>query len=253
MADPLVVFDGVDKRFGDKRVLDGFSLEVRHGETMSLLGRSGAGKSVTLKLLLGLLRPDAGRILLAGEDLTRLSERELARARRRMGMVFQGSALFDSLTVADNVAYGLRERRRPAAEIRGRVAECLRLVDLPGSEGLLPEALSGGMKKRVAIARAIAASPELILYDEPTGGLDPATAHQVTGLICALRGRLGVTSIVVTHDMDACFEVADRIALLARGRVAWLGDGAEAREAPPPELLQFLDLGEGNGCNRPAA
>jgi phospholipid/cholesterol/gamma-HCH transport system ATP-binding protein len=259
-GEDLVVFNGAKKSFGPKRVLDGFSLEVRRGETMALLGRSGTGKSVTLKLLLGLLRPDAGRISFAGHDLTEMSERELSRVRQRMGMVFQGAALFDSLTVAENVAYALRERRVPGDQIRERVAECLRMVDLPGTEELLPEQLSGGMRKRVAIARAIATSPELMLYDEPTTGLDPATAHQAIDLIRSLQRRLGVTSIVVTHDMDACFQVADRIALLALGRIVWLGGAEEAQDAPPPELVHFLDLAsdergeeKGDGWHPPAA
>jgi phospholipid/cholesterol/gamma-HCH transport system ATP-binding protein len=253
VVEPLVVFEDVRKVFQGKRVLDGFSLQVRRGETLALLGRSGAGKSVTLKLLLGLTRPDAGHIWVDGDDVAVLPESALSRFRQRVGMIFQGGALFDSLTVAENIAYPLRERRVARDKVRERVAECLQLVDLPGTQDLLPEALSGGMKKRVAIARAIAAGPELILYDEPTTGLDPATAHHVVALIRSLQERLGVTSIVVTHDMDTCFQVADRIALLARGRVVWLGESEEAQDAPPPEMVRFMDQEGEDPWDRPAA
>lgn len=240
MSEPLLRFVDVSKRFGPRVVLDHFGLEVRRGETLALLGRSGVGKSVTLRLTLGLTRPDAGEITFDGVDVARSPERRLREVRRRIGMVFQGGALFDSLTVAENVAYPLREQRWTEARIGARVAECLALVDLPGTEELLPGALSGGMRKRVAVARAIAAAPELLLYDEPTTGLDPATARHVNELIVSLQRRLGETSIVVTHDLDSVFAVADRIALLHEGRVVWLGDTAAARADPPPALAWFM-------------
>ena len=237
----MIRCEGLAKRFGDKVVLDGFDLEVRRGETMALLGRSGTGKSVLLKLLLRLLDPDRGRIWLDGVDVAGLAEAELPAVRRRMGMVFQGSALFDSLTVAENVAYGVVEHLRwPRDRVRARVAECLALVDLAGTEDLLPGALSGGMKKRVAVARAIAPGPEVLLYDEPTTGLDPATAGHVNRLIRSLEERLGVTSLVVTHDMASVLQVADRLALLEGGRNVYTGPVALARAAPPPELRRFL-------------
>jgi phospholipid/cholesterol/gamma-HCH transport system ATP-binding protein len=251
MTEIFVAMKDVSKRFGAKVVLDRFALAVQRGETLVLLGRSGSGKSVTLKLLTGLLAPDAGEIVIADETVTGRSERELSSIRRRIGMVFQSGALFDSLTVAENVGYGLEELLRwPAAKIHERVAECLALVDLPGIEALRPDELSGGMKKRVAIARAIAGRPELLLYDEPTTGLDPSNAERIVDLVCSMQRRLGITSIVVTHDLAAAFGVADRIALLAEGRVGWLGPAAEARAAPPPALQEFFG---GGPWNRPDA
>jgi phospholipid/cholesterol/gamma-HCH transport system ATP-binding protein len=235
MAAPaLVEFAKVEMAFGPKVVLSDFDLTVERGETLVLLGRSGSGKSVLLKLLLGLMKPRAGAIRYDGTDVVPLGERELGPIRRRIGMVFQGGALFDSMSVADNVAYGLRELLRwPEPRIATRVAECLELVELGGAAPLLPGALSGGMRKRVAIARAVATSPELVLFDEPTTGLDPATAHTVDELVRSLRAHLGITSIVVTHDLDSAFFVADRVALLAHGRVSWLGPVAEAEKLPP--------------------
>ena len=255
MDGAVVTFTDVHKRFGEKRVLTGFDLEVRRGETLALLGRSGQGKSVTLKLMLGLVRPDQGRVVAFDEDVGGLSERQLAQLRRRMGMVFQGGALFDSLTVGENVAYSLVEHRSlKRGELGKRIAECLEMVDLPGTDKLLPEQLSGGMRKRVAIARAIANAPEVLLYDEPTAGLDPSTAGQVNRLIRHLQQRLGVTSLVVTHDMESCFTVADRVALLGEGKMIWTGDVETARNDPPEPLRRFIE-GEAGERNpwRPTA
>jgi phospholipid/cholesterol/gamma-HCH transport system ATP-binding protein len=239
----VVEYRDVHKQFGPKVVLDGMTLEVRRGETLCLLGRSGTGKSVTLKLLVGLLRPDRGTVRVGGEDLAHMREAELTRMRRHIGLVFQGGALFDSMTVAENVAYGLCEHfRLPPAKVAARVRECLELVDLAHAEKLEPGALSGGMRKRVAIARAIATWPELLLYDEPTAGLDPATTNQVNQLIVSLRQRLGVTSIVVTHDMPSAFAVSDRVALLEKGRIVWSGATEVARDAPPEPVAHFLDV-----------
>jgi phospholipid/cholesterol/gamma-HCH transport system ATP-binding protein len=195
---------------------------------------------VLLKLVLGLIRPDRGSIVFEGRDLTRLAERDLREVRRRMGMVFQGGALFDSLTVFENVAYGLTERGWPDERIRTRVRQCLGLVDLAATERLLPEQLSGGMKKRIAIARAIAPEPELMFYDEPTTGLDPKTARAITELIRALAERLHTTALLVTHDMECVYRAADRIALLEEGRVGWTGDARAAEEAPSEPLRRFL-------------
>jgi phospholipid/cholesterol/gamma-HCH transport system ATP-binding protein len=238
---------GVAKRFGKKVVLDGIDLDITPGETLVLLGRSGTGKSVTLKLLLGLVKPDRGTIRIADTDIAKTTEAELVHLRRQMGMVFQGGALFDSMSVGENVMYGLREHFRwPEEKMRARARECLELVDLHGIERQEPGALSGGMRKRVAIARAIATSPELLLYDEPTTGLDPATVTQVVKLVRSLQERLGVTSLLVTHDMDAARAVADRMVLLERGRLAWTGTPADLADPSPP-LVRFLgEVDEGD-------
>jgi phospholipid/cholesterol/gamma-HCH transport system ATP-binding protein len=237
----VLTIENLRKQFGMKVVYDDFDLQVQRGEVLALLGRSGVGKSVLLKLILGLLRPDRGRITFDGIVLTDLDEDRYVEVRRRVGMVFQASALFDSMTVAENVGYGLRENLRwPEDKIRARVRECLDLVDLPGVEELLPGALSGGMRKRVAIARAIAPAPQLLLYDEPTTGLDPSTARRVDALIVSLKERLGVTSLVVTHDMDSVDRVADRVTLVAAGRNAWTGGIDQVRSDPPAALRRFL-------------
>jgi phospholipid/cholesterol/gamma-HCH transport system ATP-binding protein len=239
--EPAVEYIDVHKRFGKKVVLAGLNLKIRAGETLALLGRSGTGKSVTLRLLIGLLRPDQGHVRVAGNDIAEVSDEELVRIRRHVGMVFQGGALFDSMTVCENVAYGLVEHFRwPKPKVLARVKECLELVDLAHAGDLEPGALSGGMKKRVAIARAIATSPEILLYDEPTAGLDPATITQVNKLIRSLQARLGVTSILVTHDMPSAFECADRVALLEKGKLAWVGDVETAKHDPPDSLASFL-------------
>ncbi|MFH0902116.1 MAG: ATP-binding cassette domain-containing protein [Pseudomonadota bacterium] len=244
---PVIRCVDVAKRFGTKVVLDGLALDVNKSETLVLLGRSGTGKSVLLRLLLGLIRPDRGQIWIGDREIGGASERSLAEIRRRIGMVFQGGALFDSLTVGENVAYGLRERMclsTPAIE--QRVSECLGLVDLPGIDSLMPSELSGGMKKRVAIARAIAPSPEILLFDEPTSGLDPATARRVNELVRDLRLRLGMTSVVVTHDIGTVRIVGDRIAVLERGIVGWAGHCSALDDSRPPSaLVRFLGEEEG--------
>jgi phospholipid/cholesterol/gamma-HCH transport system ATP-binding protein len=247
---PLLVVDDVHVELGGRRVLAGLSLALDPGETVCLLGPSGGGKTVLLRAILGLRRPDRGRILFDGVDLASAPEKRLVQARRRIGMVFQGAALFDSMTVGENVAYGLRHGRAQLddAAIDRRVAESLELVALPGIEPRAPAELSGGMKKRVAIARAIAPGPDLLLYDEPTGGLDPATARRIAELIAWLDHRLGVTSLVVTHDLDLARRAADRIALLEDGRVGWHGPPDDLA-SPPPPLARFLN-GE-NGWSAP--
>jgi phospholipid/cholesterol/gamma-HCH transport system ATP-binding protein len=241
VSEPLIRYQGVWKAFGDHVVLAGIDLDVARGEITALLGPSGTGKTVLLKLLVGLLRPDAGRVLFDGRDVAAIGERQLAPIRRRIGFVFQGSALFDSLSVEENVAYSLKiPGDRPAQEIRRRVEECLELVGLSGVGGLAPAQLSGGMRKRVALARALASGPEVLLYDEPTVGLDPAAVRRIARLITSLRERLANTAIVVTHDSAVALEVADRVVLLSGGTLAWSGAVEEARRAPPPALVEFL-------------
>jgi phospholipid/cholesterol/gamma-HCH transport system ATP-binding protein len=232
---------GVKKSFGDKRVYDGLDLAVRRGETLAVIGPSGVGKSVLLKLIIGLHHADAGRIVVGGVDVTRLDEQELREVRRKVAMLFQGAALFDSLSVGENVAYGLHEHYRwPEDKVRARVAECLEAVGLPGIEEMRPADLSGGMKKRVGLARALAPGPEIILYDEPTTGLDPSNARRINELILSLQERLGVTSMVITHDMSSALAVADRVALLRDRRVALVVDEEEAATSPPAELERFM-------------
>jgi phospholipid/cholesterol/gamma-HCH transport system ATP-binding protein len=240
----LIEYRGVCKRFDGNWVLDHVDLAIAKGETVGLLGPSGGGKTLMLKALVGLMRPDAGQVLLDGVDVPHARSRVLGALRRRIGFVFQASALFDSLTVGDNVAYALRLRRRVERDaplaIAQRVAECLSVVGLAGIERLMPEELSGGMRKRVAIARALATRPEVLLYDEPTVGLDPANVARILALIAEVNARLGTTSLVVTHDRDLAFGVADRIALLLAGKIAWTGATEVARRAPPAVLAAFL-------------
>ncbi len=208
----------------ERKILDDVSFLVKNGETKVMLGPSGAGKSSLLKIILGLWRPDAGVVYIDNDEITRLSEREQMPVRRRMSMVFQGNALFDSLTVGENVGFFLREHSDMSDnEIEERVNECLEFVNLPGTNELLPEEISGGMKKRVAIARAIAFHPEIILYDEPTTGLDPLNARTVTELIMKLKQERRVTSVVVTHILRDAFAVGDSLALMNDGKIIFDG------------------------------
>jgi phospholipid/cholesterol/gamma-HCH transport system ATP-binding protein len=233
---------GVWKRFGQTRVYEGLELDVLRGETLTVLGASGSGKSVLLRLLTGLHRPDRGQIFVEGQDVAPLDEAALLEVRRSVGLVFQGAALFDSMSVGANVAYGLLSRGRPTAiEVQRRVAECLAQVGLEGSEQLRPSELSGGMKKRVGLARALAPGPTLILYDEPTTGLDPSNTRRINELIVSLQRRLGVTSLVITHDLASAFAVSDRVALLAERRIGLTLSVEEARRAPPPLLRAFME------------
>jgi len=238
---PVVALEGVAKAFGGRPVLRGIDLAIRRGEIFTLLGGSGSGKSVLLKHMVGLLRPDAGRVRIDGRDAAGFRERDWVAVRRRIAYVFQGGALFDSLTVAENVAYGLREHLALRADEEAlRVAACLEAVGLPGVEARMPAELSGGMRKRVAVARAIALEPEVILYDEPTTGLDPANARRIGGLVTALRARLGGTAVVVTHDLELAFAISDRIGLLAGGRLAAVGTGEEIRASRAPGVQEFV-------------
>ncbi|HEV7732931.1 MAG TPA: ABC transporter ATP-binding protein [Candidatus Binatia bacterium] len=232
---------GLEKAFHHKQVLRGASLEVYAGETLVLLGGSGSGKSVLLKHLNALLRPDRGDVEIEGTPLGGLDEEALVPVRRRLGMLFQQGALFDSLTVGDNVAYALREHRLlPPDEIPARVREALAMVDLAGTEPVMPSELSGGMRKRAALARALVLEPHALLYDEPTTGLDPVVAARINHLIRDLQHRLGVTSVVVTHDLASAFFVADRIAFLHEGRIRFCGTPEEARATTDPILHEFL-------------
>jgi phospholipid/cholesterol/gamma-HCH transport system ATP-binding protein len=249
----VVEIQGVDKRFDEHVVYRGLNLQVRRGETLAVLGPSGSGKSVMLKLIIGLIKPDAGRIVVDGEDIVPLDEEGLRPVRRKAGMLFQGAALFDSLTVAENVAYGLREHYRWTAEqVRARVAECLEWVGLPGIELMHPADLSGGMKKRVGLARALAPGPEVILYDEPTTGLDPANTRRVNELIVDLQRRLRVTSLVITHDITSALAVCDRVALIEREHIELVTDREAAQRTPPPGLWHFM-RGEEESDGRPGA
>jgi phospholipid/cholesterol/gamma-HCH transport system ATP-binding protein len=238
----MIVFEDVRKSFGPKTVLDGLTLEVPTGETMAIIGQSGSGKSVTLKLLIGILEPDAGRILLDGTDLVALDGTARQAVSRKFGMLFQGAALFDSMTVAENVAFGLdRHTELGPEEKRARVTESLEKVGLRNVEHLMPHELSGGMKKRVGLARAIAYRPEIILYDEPSTGIDPIRADAINELINLLKTEMGVTSIVITHDMVSAYKVADRIAMLYEGRIVAVGTPSEIRESPNPVVQQFIN------------
>jgi phospholipid/cholesterol/gamma-HCH transport system ATP-binding protein len=231
----------LEKAFGTKAVLRGLTLEVLTGETLVLLGGSGSGKSVLLKHLNGLLRPDRGEVWVEGVSLGTLDEDGLVPVRRAVSMLFQQGALFDSLTVGDNVAFPIREHRLATPEsTHARVREALAMVDLAGSEALMPAELSGGMRKRAALARALVLEPRALLYDEPTTGLDPVTAAKINHLIRDLQKRLGLTSVVVTHDLVSAFLVADRIAFLHAGTIRFYGTPDEARASRDPYLHEFL-------------
>jgi phospholipid/cholesterol/gamma-HCH transport system ATP-binding protein len=237
-----VEFRDVHKGFRGHAVLRGVDLAIQRGETFTILGGSGSGKSVGLKHIIGLLQPDAGSVHVLGTDVTNLRESAWVAIRRRCGMVFQGAALFDSLSVYENVAYPLREHLDlPDERLRERVAACLAAVGLPGVEPMLPAELSGGMRKRVGVARAIALEPELILYDEPTTGLDPANARRIGALISELNRRLDVTSVVVTHDLELCFAVSDRLALLKSGRIVACGTVEAMRASPNADVRAYFE------------
>lgn len=238
----MIRIRGLRKRLGGKQVLDGVDLDIPTGETAVVIGRSGTGKSVLLKHILGLMKADGGSIEVDGEEVVGRKEAELDEIRKRFGMLFQGAALFDSMTVGDNVGLALREHRRlPEPDIRRRITERLDWVGLEGAEGMKPASLSGGMRKRVGLARAIAMDPQFILYDEPTTGLDPITADVIDRLIRALQKRLGVTSMVVTHDLASAYKVGDRIAMLHDGKVVFRGTPKETRETRDPMVRQFIE------------
>lgn len=245
MGEIAIRLHDVHKAFAGKPVLRGVELEVRRGETLAVLGSSGSGKSVTLKTVNGLLRPDSGRVEALGVRVDTLSEKQLQPVRRRVSYLFQGGALFDSMSVFDNVAFPLREHQRPGEdELRRRVAELLELVQLGGTEELMPSELSGGMRKRAALARALALQPEVIMYDEPTTGLDPVTGNAIADLIRHLNERFDVTSVVVTHDVPLVRRVAERVVFLHEGRFVFSGTVEAACAGTAPEVVRaFFSAG----------
>ncbi|MBV8518729.1 MAG: ABC transporter ATP-binding protein [Acidobacteria bacterium] len=239
--EPFVEFQDVFKKYGPKAVLRGATLKVYRGEVLVILGGSGTGKSVTLRHMLGLEAPDSGRVFVEEEDITDLPEEDLYRVRKKFGMLFQSGALFDSMTVFENVAFPLREHTDMSEdEIARAVREKLELVHLPNTEHLMPVDLSGGMRKRVGLARSIVLDPQVILYDEPTTGLDPITSQKINELIVDLQTKLSVTSVVVTHDIQSAFSVGDRIAFLNQGVFEWVGTMDAARDSDHPKLREFL-------------
>ncbi len=237
-----IALQGVSKAFGSKVVLDGCDLLVNKGETLVIIGRSGEGKSVLLKNLVRLLEPDAGQIWVEGKEVTGLEHDELMGLRKQFGFLFQGAALFDSMTICQNVGLMLMEHLDWSKErILTRACECLSLVGLEDANDKLPSELSGGMKKRAGLARAIVMEPEYILYDEPTTGLDPITSDAINDLILKLQRELGVTSIVVTHDMASAFKVGNRIAMLSKGRIVYVGSVEDIKRTSHPLVRQFIE------------
>ncbi len=229
------------KSFGEKRVLQGINLEVERGETLVIIGQSGSGKSILIKHLIGLIMPDRGEIYVDGVEITRLSEEERYKVRRKFAMLFQGAALFDSLTVLQNVSFGLeRYTDHTYQKIEQMARQALQRVGLKGVENLMPFELSGGMKKRVGIARAIAYEPEIILYDEPSTGIDPIRADAINGLIIQMKNDLEVTSVVITHDMVSTYKVADRVAMIYQGKIIATGSPGEIRDSNNPIIQQFI-------------
>ena len=240
-SSPMLEVRSLAKRIGAQEILRGIDLDVGRGETLAIIGRSGGGKSVLLKHLVGLMQPDAGEIWVEGENITQMNERQLAIIRQKVGILFQGAALFDSLTVEENIAFPLHEAgERDLNTIREKVRHMLEVMELEGQETKMPVNLSGGMKKRVGLARAIVRRPSAILYDEPTSGLDPVVSDSINRLIRRLQQRFGVTSIVVTHDMKSAFDVANHIAYLHEGRIYFYGTPAELQQTADPLLQDFL-------------
>jgi phospholipid/cholesterol/gamma-HCH transport system ATP-binding protein len=238
----MIEVRSLDKRFGALPVLAGVTFRIEKGESVVIIGRSGGGKSVLLKHLIGLLKPDAGQVLIEGEDLGPMNERALLRVRRKFGMLFQGAALFDSMTVAENVGFAFRrERSLPEGEVARKVSEVLEMVDLPGTEDKNPSELSGGMRKRVGLARAIIYAPQIVLYDEPTTGLDPIVADSIDGLILRVRDRLDVTTVVVTHDMRSARRLGHRILMLHEGGIYAEGTPDAIFASRDPVVRQFID------------
>ena len=237
----MIEIRGLHKTFNAHHVLDGLDLSINTGETTVIIGRSGCGKSVLLKHIIGLLKPDAGQILIDGRDITAMDEKGLNAVRMQFGMLFQGAALFDSLNIFENVAFNMIEHTNSSDEVmRKRVKECLSLVGLKGIEDKKPAELSGGMKKRVGLARAIALRPHIMLYDEPTTGIDPIMGDAINDLILELHNKLKVTSIAVTHDMTSAYKIADRIAMLYNGKIIATGTPDEIKNTGDPIVRQFI-------------
>ncbi len=244
LGEVFIRYIGVRKSFGDKNIFSDLNLDLRRGETLTVLGASGGGKSVMLKLLIGLLTTDAGQILFDGNDVAKMDDERLTEVRRRIAYLFQGAALFDSLTVGENVAYGLREQfwhNMSGDEIDGRVEQALSLVGLPGIQDMRPSDLSGGMKKRVGLARTLALQPEVILYDEPTTGLDPINTARINHLIRGIQRALKLTSVVVTHDMGTAFSVSDRLAMIGKGRILLVGTKEDFRNTKNEAVRNFIE------------
>ena len=238
----MIEISDLNKSFNNRKVLNDLNLKIDTGSTCVIIGRSGCGKSVLLKHIVGILRPDAGKIFIDGNEVEKLTVRELNSLRMKISLVFQGGALFDSMTVGENVGFGLIEHTRIGhKELLERIEESLALVDLSGVANLMPSELSGGMKKRVALARAICIKPEIILYDEPTTGVDPITADSINELIRSLHDKLKVTSVVVTHDMTSAYKIADRIAMMYQGRIIAEGTPQEIQNTPHPVVYQFIN------------
>lgn len=237
----MIEIINLSKSFGDKKVLNNLNLNINSGEVMVIIGRSGCGKSVLLKHIIGLLKPDFGQILLDNQDVAKMDEKELDGVRLRFGMLFQGAALFDSMTVGENVGFVLREHTKmPGHLAKEKVERALEMVGLKGIEKLMPAELSGGMKKRVGLARAICNEPKIILYDEPTTGVDPIMADAINDLIVELNHKLKVTSIVVTHDMVSAYKIANRIAMLYKGGIIATGSPDEIKNMKDPVVRQFI-------------
>ena len=252
MSEPFIRVRELHQRFGDNHVLKGLDLDVYRGETLVLLGGSGAGKSVLLKHLPGLMCPAEGTVTVDGTEISRLNERELGPIRRKVGIMFQGGALFDFMSVGDNVAFPLRESGvTDEKEIGKRVTAALTIVKLDGQESKMPADLSGGMRKRVALARAVVDRPACVLYDEPHAGLDPVTADTIDHMIKCLQEDHGMTNVVVTHEMRSVFHIADRVIFLKDGKIHWEGTATELRETSDPELRAFIDGDSGIPWNTP--
>ena len=241
MDESVISLQGLELAFGEKKVLQGVDLEVKKGETMAVIGPSGTGKSTILKVLIGLLEPTGGKVLIEGRDVSRQTEEEWNEIRKHIGMVFQYSALFDFLDVRGNVAFGLRQHfRLPEEEVRQRVDELLQEVGMEDAGNLYPVALSGGMKKRVSLARALAFGPRIVLYDEPTAGLDPIRMRNISRLIRKTQQKHKVTSILVTHDMESVYVTADRVALINNGKIVAVGTPEDFRQSDNPLIRGFI-------------
>ncbi|MEE8329407.1 MAG: ABC transporter ATP-binding protein [Thermodesulfovibrionia bacterium] len=237
----MIELIGVYKSFGNNHVLRGVNLKINKGDSVVVIGGSGSGKSVLLKHIIGLLKPDKGTVIIDGFELSKLDEKHINDARKKFGMLFQSSALFDSMSVWENVGFGLKQHTRlPDAEIKEIAVRKLKMVGLFGVEDVMPSELSGGMRKRVGLARAVAMEPEILLYDEPTTGLDPIMADAINDLIIEMREKLNVTSVVITHDMKSAYKIADRIAMLYNGLIIGVGTSDEIKNTSDPVIKQFI-------------
>jgi phospholipid/cholesterol/gamma-HCH transport system ATP-binding protein len=242
LSDPMISVIGLYKSFGDKKVLNGIDLEVGRGESLMIVGGSGVGKSVFIKHLIGLLQPDEGHVVVDGVDITVAAPEAVIELRKRFGMTFQEGALFDSMTVADNIAFPVRRHtKHTETEIAARVRDCLELVRLPGIEHKMPSELSGGMRRRVGFARAIALEPEILLFDEPTTGLDPINTAAIGNVINQLRVELGVTAVTITHDMDLAPKIADRVAMILHGKILLVDTPEGFMKSENPFVKAFLN------------